>query len=77
MESVRGPNVDPLDRLQVQEAPSAPALTGPLNPQLYCIFNLYPKKLLDNRKQTCKTIVTTNSFLDRFWVVYCVYLLSE
>ena len=33
MESVRGPNVDLPDRLQVQEAPSAPALTGPLNPQ--------------------------------------------
>ena len=33
MESVRGPNVDPPDRLQALEAPSAPALIGPLNPQ--------------------------------------------
>ena len=30
VKSARGPNVDTPDRRQVQEAPSTPALTGPL-----------------------------------------------
>ena len=55
MESVIGPNVDPPDRLQVQEAPSAPALTGILVTYDNVGFH-YIHKITNPRKETTLTL---------------------
>ena len=55
MEFVRSPNVDPPDRLQVQEAPSASALTGPLVTHDKVGFN-YIHKITNPRKETTLTL---------------------
>ena len=55
MESVRGPNVDPPDHLQVQEATFAPGLTGILVTYDNVGFH-YIHKIINPRNETTLTL---------------------